>query len=243
MTGIDPICNDGDDATFCTSCAFSGACLAAGYGKTDLRELHCLVEHVGPYAVGEVVFRTRDPFRAIYAVRTGTVKTVAVNRDGHEQVLGFYLPGEMVGLNAIYPEQYPCDAVALEATQLCRFSFPAMSALAARLPKVQHHLFRLLSKELGAASMLAGDHSAEERVAAFVQDMGNRLAARGASGTRLHLSMSRADIANYLRLAAETVSRVLTRFREQGVLRIEGRYLEIADATELRRLASNVLND
>lgn len=243
LTCVNPICDDGDDATFCTSCAFSGACLAAGYGKSELRELHCLVEHVGPIAAGELVFRTRDPFRAIYAVRTGTVKTVAVNRDGHEQVLGFYLPGEMIGLNAIYPEHYPCDALTLEPTQLCSFSFPAMSALAGRLPKVQQHLFRLLSKELGAASLLAGDHSAEERVAAFVQDLGDRYAARGASGTRLCLSMSRADIANYLRLAAETVSRVLTRFREQGVLRIEGRFLEIVDMARLRALASNVVND
>lgn len=243
LTCANPICADGDDATFCTTCAFSGACLAAGYGKSELRELHCLVEHVGPFPAGAVVFHTRDPFRAIYAVRTGTVKTVAVNREGYEQVMGFYLPGEMIGLNAIYPEHYPCDAVTLEPTQLCRFSFPAMSALAGRLPKVQQHLFRLLSKELGAASLLAGDHSAEERVAAFVQDLGDRFAARGASGTRLHLSMSRADIANYLRLAAETVSRVLTRFREQGVLRIEGRYLEIVDAPQLHDLASNVLND
>lgn len=238
-----PIADDGDAVTFCSTCAFSGACLAAGYGKPELSELHCLVEHIGPFAAGETVFRTGDAFRAIYAVRAGTVKTVLVNREGQEQVLGFYLPGEVVGLNAIYPEHYPCDAVALENAHFCRFSFPAMSALAARMPTVQHHLFRLLSKELGAASLLAGDHSADERVAAFVLDLSDRYAARGFSGTHFRLSMSRGDIANYLRLAAETVSRVLTRFREQGILHIEGRDLEILDEEQLRQLASNVLND
>jgi CRP/FNR family transcriptional regulator len=219
------------------ACAFSDACVAAGYGRTDLAELHMLVEHVGPYPPGEYIFRTGDPFRAIHAVRAGMVKTMLVDPQGREQVLGFYLPGELVGLNAIYPERYPCDAVTLETTGFCRFSFPAMSALAARVPSVQQHLFRLLSKELGAASMLAGDHSADERMAAFLLDLGNRYAARGFSDTRFRLSMSRADIANYLRLAAETVSRVLGRFRQQGLVEIDGRHVELLAPGRLRQLA------
>src|SRR6185437_12732885 len=148
-------------------------------------------------APGASADRRRRRCRAIYAVRTGSVKTRLFDRDGNEQVLGFYLPGEVVGLNAIYPEHFPCDAVALEDTQFCRFSFPAMSALAARQPAVQQHLFRLISKELGAVSLLAGDHSADERMAAFLVDLSNRYAARGFSATRFHLSMSRGDIANY----------------------------------------------
>lgn len=237
-----PIADDGDEVNFCSTCAFSGACIAAGYGKPELAELHCLVEHVGFYKPGERVFRTGDPFRAIYAVRVGTVKTVVLNRDGNEQVLGFYLPGEVVGLDAIYPEKYPCDAVALETAEFCRFSFPDMSALAARMPGVQQHLFKMLSKELWAVSLLAGDHSADERMAAFLVYLGHRYAARGFSGTRFRLSMSRSDIANYLRLAAETVSRVLGRFRSQGLLQITGRNIELLDVPSLRRLASNVFN-
>ncbi len=137
-TALDPINDDdGDAANFCSTCAFSGACIAAGYGKPELAQLHCLVEHIGPFVAGEHVFRTRDPFRAIYALRVGLVKTALVDTQGREQVLGFYLPGEVVGLNAIYPEHYPCDAVALETTTFGRFSFPAMSALATRVPSVQ----------------------------------------------------------------------------------------------------------
>ncbi|HET7611352.1 MAG TPA: helix-turn-helix domain-containing protein [Rhodanobacteraceae bacterium] len=234
--------NDGDTERFCSSCAFAEACSVAGYGKTELSELHCLVEHVGPFEPGQRIFRNGDPFRALFAVRSGMVKTTMVDAEGREQVLGFYLPGEMVGLDAIYPEHYPCDGIALETTECCRFSFPAMSALAARQPKVQQHLFRLLSKELGSATLLAGDHSADERMAAFLVDLGNRYAARGLSGTEFRLSMARADIANYLRLAAETVSRVLGRFREQELVAIDGRRIVLLDPPRLRALARSVLN-
>lgn len=236
-----PLSDDGDATHFCTTCAFSQVCAASGYGKPELRELHCLVEHAPTLAAGAHIFRTGDAFRAIYAVRAGSVKTVWVDADGREQVLGFYLPGEMIGLNAIYPEQYPCDAIALEPTQLCRFSFPAMSALAARLPSVQKHLFRMLSKEIGTASLLAGDHTADQRVAAFLMDLSERLAQRGFSPTELHLSMSRSDIANYLRLAAETVSRVLGRFRDQHLLQIDSREVRLLDAARLRDVASGAV--
>jgi CRP/FNR family transcriptional regulator, anaerobic regulatory protein len=232
-----PIADDGDELHFCTTCAFSDACLTVGYGKPELLALHCLVEHVGPYRTGAHVFRTGDPFRAIYAVRAGTVKTCVVDKDGREQVLGFYLPGEVIGLNAIYPDQFPCDAVALEATQFCRFSFPAMSALATRMPALQQHLFRLLSKELGTASLLAADHTADERMAAFLLDLGDRYEARGFSGTHFRLSMARGDIANYLRLAAETVSRVLGRFRSHGLIDINGRAVTLCNRQRLRSVA------
>lgn len=232
-----PIADDGDEVHFCSTCAFSDACLSVGYGKPELSALHCLVEHVGPYRTGAHVFRTGDPFRAIYAVRAGTVKTCVVDKDGREQVLGFYLPGEVIGLNAIYPDQFPCDAVALEAAQFCRFSFPAMSALASRMPALQQHLFRLLSKELGTATLLAADHTADERMAAFLLDLGDRYQARGFSGTQFRLSMARGDIANYLRLAAETVSRVLGRFRSQKLIDINGRSVTLLDRNALRDLA------
>lgn len=234
--------NDGDAEHFCSSCAFAEACALAGYGKPELSDLHYLVEHVGPFEPGQRIFRNGDPFRALYAVRSGMLKTTLVDTEGREQVLGFYLPGEMVGLDAIYPDHYPCDAIALEETLCCRFSFPAMSALAARQPKIQQHLFRMLSKELGAANLLAGDHTADERMAAFLIDLGDRYALRGLSGDEFRLSMSRADIANYLRLAAETVSRVLGRFREQNLLRIDGRKVVVLDAPRLRELARCVLN-
>jgi len=238
-----PIVDDGDELRFCSTCAFGAVCLADGYDKAALKDLHCLVEHVGPFRNGEYVFRSRDRFDAIYAVRGGAVKTCLVDEEGREQVLGFHLPGEMIGLNAIHPAHYPCDAIALDSTWLCRFSFPALAMLAARMPAVQQHLFRLLSADIGKASMLAGDTSASERVSAFLVNIAGRFANRGFSPTRLRLSMSRGDLGNYLRLAPETISRVLRKLQDEGFIRVAERDIELLKPVELRRLARCILHE
>ena len=235
------VADDGDEFTFCSTCAFSQACLSQGLDKSSLRDLHMLVEHIGPFHAGEHVFREGDPFEAIAAVRAGTVKTYVIDREGREHVLGFHLPGEVIGLNAIDGEHYPCNAVALDTVMLCRFSFPKISVLAAQLPGLQRHLFRLLSRDIGRAALLAGDWTADQRMAAFLIALSRRLAARGFSATRFQLTMARTDIANYLRLAPETVSRVLRRFQQDGLLQVDRRELELADRDRLEALAEPVL--
>ncbi len=231
----------GDAPDFCRTCALSSVCAMVGYGKPELSPLHGLMEHLGPYRAGETVFRQGDPFEAVFAVRAGTVKIRQQDHHSREHVLGFFLPGEVIGLDAIYPDRFPCDAVALEDAQFCRFSFPAMSALATRKPAVQQHLFRLISRQLGMARLLGGDHSADERMAAFLVDLGERYAARGFPGTHFQLSMSRSDIASHLNLAAETVSRTLSRFRAKGLVAIERRVLHLREPLQLRELGQNLL--
>ena len=235
------LADDGDDYRFCSTCAFSQACMAEGMDKASLGDLHMLVQHVGPLHAGEHLFRTGDPFEAIAAVRAGTVKTYVVDRNGREHVLGFHLPGEVIGLDGIDGNTYPCNPVALDTEVLCRFSFPQISVLAARLPGLQKHLFRLLSRDIGRAALLAGDWSADERMAAFLIGISRRLAARGFSADRFQLTMARTDIANYLRLAPETVSRVLKRFQDEGLLGVDRRELEILDRKRIEALASPVL--
>lgn len=241
--GPQPIADDGDALNFCSTCAFSSACLSEGYGKPQLEELHCLVEHVGPYHAGDHIFREGDPFNAIAAVRAGTVKTYVVDPAGREQVHGFFLPGEVIGLNAIHAARYPCNAVALDTVVLCRFSFPMMATLATRMPGLQAQLFRLLSQDIGKAALLAGDYSADERMAAFLIGLSRRYASRGFSANRFALTMARTDIANYLRLAAETVSRVLRRFQEDGLIRVDRREVEILDRAGIELLARQVLRE
>lgn len=236
-----PIADDGDEFNFCSTCAFSAACLAEGYDKSQLRDLHVLVEHVGPFREGDHIFREGDPFNAIAAVRAGTVKTYVTDASGREQVLGFFLPGEVIGLNAIATSRYPCNAVALDTVTLCRFSFPMMATLAGRMPGLQRHLFNLLSQDIGKASLLAGNFSADERLAAFLVLLSRRFAERGFSATRMRLTMARTDIANYLRLAPETVSRVLRRLQDEGVLRVDRRDMEILTPAALDALAHHVL--
>jgi len=235
--------DDGDAQHFCSTCAFSEACLSQGFDKSSLNDLHVLVEHIGPFAEGEHIFREGDEFTAIAAVRAGTVKTYVLDPAGHEQVLGFFLPGEVIGLNAISQSRYPCNAIALDTVMLCRFSFPKMALLATRLPGLQTQLFRLLSQDIGKAALLAGDYTADERMAAFLVSLSRRYAQRGFSPIRFHLTMARTDMANYLRLAPETVSRVLRRFQDEGLLQVERRELEIRDLPKLQALAKSVLRD
>jgi len=235
--------DDGDALNFCSTCAFSHACLSEGLDKSALMDLHVLVEHVGPLHAGEHIFREGDPFEAIAAVRVGTVKTYVIDRDGREHVLGFHLPGEVIGLNAIDGNHFPCNAIALDTVMLCRFSFPKIAVLAARLPGLQRQLFRLLSRDIGRAALLAGDWSADQRMAAFLIGLSRRLAARGFSPHRFQLTMARTDIANFLRLAPETVSRVLRRFQEDGLLHVDRRELVIVRREPLEALAGPVLRD
>jgi CRP/FNR family transcriptional regulator len=236
-----PIADDGNELRFCSTCAFSDACLSQGFDKAALMDLHVLVEHIGPFHEGDHIFREGDEFNAIAAVRAGTVKTSVHDAAGHEQVLGFHLPGEIIGLNAIHGARYPCNAVALDTVMLCRFSFPKMALLATRMPGLQAQLFRLLSQDIGKAALLAGDYSADQRLAAFLVALSRRFAQRGFSATRLHLTMTRTDIANYLRLAPETVSRVLRRFQEEKLVQVDRRELEIVDLPALEALARPVL--
>jgi CRP/FNR family transcriptional regulator len=238
-----PIADDGSELQFCSTCAFSDACLSQGYDKSSLADLHVLVEHVGPFHEGEHVFREGDEFLAIAAVRAGTVKTYVLDEEGREQVLGFHLPGEIIGLNAIHQSRYPCNAVALDTVMLCRFSFPKMAMLATRMPGLQAQLFRLLSQDIGKAALLSGDFSADQRMAAFLVSLSRRFASRGFSATRLHLTMTRTDIASYLRLAPETVSRVLRRMQSDGLVAVDRRELQIVDPERLDTLAHAMLRD
>lgn len=236
-----PAADDGDEVRFCSTCAFSQACLAEGMDKVSLRDLHILVEHVGPLRPGTHLFREGESFGEIAAVREGTVKTYVVDRNGREQVLGFHFAGEVIGFSAIDNERYPCNAITLDAVSLCRFSFPLIAGLAARLPGLQRQLFRLMSRDIGNASLLSGDHSADARLAAFLVLLSRRWAAAGLPEMRLRLTMPRTDIANYLRLAPETVSRVLRRMQDDGMIRVHQRELELTDRARVETLAASIL--
>ena len=235
--------DDGDEFHFCSTCAFSQACLSEGYQKQDLAALHILVDHVGPIEPGQYIFREGERFNTIAAIRGGTVKTFVTDTYGNEQVLGFHLPGEVIGLNAIHSARFPCSAVALDTVALCCISFPRISLLATRMPGLQQHLFRLLSLDIGKASMLVGDHSAEARMAAFFMLLSQRYAARGFSATRFTLTMTRADIASHLRLAAETVSRIIKRFNADRLIEIRYRDVQLLDIERLVALAKPILRD
>lgn len=235
--------DDGDDMHFCTTCAFSNACQSQGYDKAALRKLHVLVEHIGPIKQGDYIFREGDEFNCIAAVREGTVKTCIFDADNNEKVLGFFLPGEVIGLNAIHGSKYPCNAIALDDVMLCCFSFPKIALLASKMPGLQAQLFRLLSQDIGKAALLTGDYRADQRTAAFLLTLSRRHANCGLSATSFVLAMSRTEIANYLRLAPETLSRVLKRFQSDKLIRVLRREIELLDLAGLELLALSILRN
>lgn len=234
---------DGNVLRFCTTCAFSDLCISQGFDKVALSELHVLVEHIGPYHAGDRIFMTGEEFNSIAAVRAGMVKTFVIDSNGNEQVLGFSLPGEVIGLNAIHTSRYPCSAIALDTVYLCQFSFPKMSLLASRMPGLQARLFSLLSAEIGKVALLAANYRTEERMAAFLLDLSERYARRGFSAARFNLTMSRAEIANYLRMAPETVSRALKRLTSDGVITVKQREIIVLQPDKLADFASSSSNE
>jgi len=173
----------------------------------------------------------------IYAVRSGYLMTYVNDEAGREQVLGFHLPGELVGLDAIYPNRHQCNAVALDTATACTLPCTDIATLAARVPGLQKQMFRLLSRELAAAQARAGDSTAEERIAGFLTGLSDRLAARGYSAQRFRLVMLRRNIANYLRLTPETVSRVFKRFQDEEIIEVDRRDIRLLNFERLVEMA------
>ena len=215
-------------------------CLPAGVARSDVEELDRVVRARVPLDRGEALFRAGEPFGHIYVVRTGTIRTTLPEQDGSEQVIGFHLPGELVGLEAIRDQYHRCDAVALERTSLCMLRFDQLEELAPRIPGLQRQLYRLISRELVEDQqhlVALGRRTARERVALFVHSLSERLEAAGYDGTELRLAMSRDEIANYLGLALETVSRELARLGEDGLLAVDRRRVRVLDRPALAGVA------
>jgi CRP/FNR family transcriptional regulator len=220
-----------DAASLCAECPLRQLCLPAG--PTERRALHR----------GEAVFRTGEPLTSLYAVRTGFFKLQSTLSPGRDQVTGFSMGGEWLGLDAIGGERYVGDAIALEDSQVCAIPYRRLLAATREQPGLDEDFHRLMSRELARAhrvELMLGSLSAEERVASFLIDLAQRLRARGFSGTALVLRMTREEIGSHLGLQFETVSRALSRLQQQGVLEVRQRQVRIVDPTGLAGLAGGV---
>ncbi len=220
----------------CQECSLNEICLPVGIGHNDLDRLDSIIERKRPLLRGAHLFRIGAPFQCLYAVRSGSLKTYATSEDGQEQVMGFHLPGELIGLDAIAEGKHPLAAKALETTSICEIPFHDLETLSAQLPGLQHQLLRVMSKEIRDDEqnmVILGQKSAEERLASFLIGLSNRFRRRGFSANQFNLSMSRSDIGNYLGLALETVSRLFTRFQNEGLLRVDRKHVELLDRDRL----------
>lgn len=229
----------------CESCGLYGMCQVAGL-EAPLPDL--IDEIVGrrePVASGHSLIESGVPFREIYAVKSGSFKTYVTLANGQQQILDFYFPGELMGLEGLSEEQYPHQIEALEASSVCRMDFSKLDLLGERLGNFQMELIGALSRRARQdqwVPLLMGAQNAEQRTAMFLLSLSERFAKRGLPSLRFKLPMSRHDIANYLGLAVETVSRMFQRFQTQDLLEVHGRHVELKDMDELHALACLVPN-
>ncbi|MEY1661964.1 fumarate/nitrate reduction transcriptional regulator Fnr [Isoalcanivorax beigongshangi] len=216
----------------CNDCSLSQICLPLAVEPEQLDELDRMIRRGRPLKRGEHLYRAADSFEAVYAVRSGALKTYSMSEEGDEQVTGFYLPGEIVGMDGIGTAHHVSSAKALETSTVCEIPFTQLEALSTKIPTLQRHFFSLMSREIQEdrmLHMLLSKKSADDRVASLILSIGARHQRRGLSNTQFRLPMSRYDIANYLGLAVETVSRIFTRLQQQELISVDGREIQILD--------------
>jgi CRP/FNR family transcriptional regulator len=223
----------------CSSCALRGVCLPADLSPAELERIDALIGATRPVRRGEALFRAHDEFQSLYAVRTGSFKTGIMHRDGHEQITGFHIPGDPLGLDGISSGLQSCEAVALEDSTVCVIPFNQLEAVCGESRRMQRHLYHLLSAEIVRESglmMLLGTMTAEQRLASFLLDLAASFRLRGYSGAQFNLKMSRDEIGSFLGIKLETVSRMFSRFQREGLVKTQGKQIQILDAEKLARV-------
>ncbi|MEL6868261.1 MAG: helix-turn-helix domain-containing protein [Pseudomonadota bacterium] len=230
------------DQSRCSACSFGDLCLPSGSDDLTLGKLDALLETTDGIAVGRDVVMRGDAFAGLLAVRSGCFKSYTLDRDGNEQVQGFHFPGEIIGMDAINSHKHRANVQALSDASLCEFDYQSLLELSACSSGLQQQLFRLFSGKLAGQHWRTMDFTASERLAAFFLDISERLNQRGMDGHDFELAMSRSDIGNYLSLATETVSRVVTKFKVARLLQVDRKRVKVLDVEGLRHIAQPVFD-
>jgi CRP/FNR family transcriptional regulator len=216
-------------------------CLPMGLDEGDMNRLDQIIGKRSRIARDERLYQMGNPFRNLYAIRFGHFKTYQVNAAGEQQITGFQMAGELLGMDAISGDRYQCDAVALEDSEVCEIPFTRLEDLFGQVPTLLRHFHRIMSTEITREQnvmLLLGNMRAEQRFAVFLVNLSSRYAARGYSPTSFQLRMSREDIGNYLGLTIESVSRLLSRFKKQGWLKVDKREVTLLDPAMLKAMAA-----
>jgi CRP/FNR family transcriptional regulator len=225
----------------CSNCNLRELCLPLGLSLPDIEKLEELVATRRRIKRGEALFRAGDRFDSLYAVRLGFLKSTVMSTDGREQVTGFHMAGELVGMDGISTEQHSCDTVALEDTDVCVIPYERIEEVAHAVPMLRTHFHKVMSREIvreHGVMLLLGSMHAEERLAAFLLNLSQRFEARGYSRTEFVLRMTRAEIGSFLGLKLETVSRVLSRFAHDGLIEVNQKHVRILSTDGLRAIVA-----
>ncbi len=225
----------------CEDCSVRRLCLPVGLDGNELSKMDTLVKKRPKLSRGEYLYRAGDDFRSLYAIKYGSMKSYGTTLDGKEQITGFHLTGELLGLDAIDAGKYQVNAVALEDTEVCELPYTSLEELQHQLPTLQREFSRIMSREIVHDQhmlMMLGSTGAEQRMARFLLNLHKRMQVRGGDSNELQLTMTRQDIGNYLGMAFETVSRQLARLQENGMLTIQNKTIRLLDIKGLEDLAA-----
>ena len=226
----------------CSNCNLRELCMPLGLSDDQLKRLDEVVTVRRKVKRGGTLFRNGEPFTSLFAIRTGFFKTCVATEDGRDQVTGFQMAGEIIGLDGIVSDRHTCDAMALEDAEVCVMPFENIEELSREVKALQHHVHKIMSREIvreHGVMLLLGSMRAEERLAAFLLNLVQRLHARGFSQSELVLRMTREEIGSYLGLKLETVSRTFSKFVEEGIVEVKQRHVRIIDATALRNIVNS----
>ncbi|WP_394681567.1 fumarate/nitrate reduction transcriptional regulator Fnr [uncultured Comamonas sp.] len=223
----------------CSNCNLRELCMPVGLSAEQMERIDEIVATRRKIKRGSALFRNGETFTSLYAIRTGFFKTSIATEDGRDQVTGFQMAGEIIGLDGIVNDRHSCDAIALEDAEVCVMPYSTLEDLSREVTALQHHVHKVMSREIvreHGVMLLLGSMRAEERLAAFLLNLVQRLHARGFSQHELILRMTREEIGSYLGLKLETVSRTFSKFAEESIIEVKQRHVRILDTDKLQGL-------
>ena len=226
----------------CSNCNLRELCMPMGLTSAELDRIEDVVANRRKIKRGTMLFHNGDKFVSLYAIRTGFFKTCVASEDGRDQVTGFQMAGEVIGLDGIVNDNHTCDAVALEDAEVCVMPFDRIEELSREINALQRHVHKIMSREIvreNGVMLLLGSMRAEERLAAFLLNLVQRLHARGFSQSEVVLRMTREEIGSYLGLKLETVSRTFSKFVDDGMIEVKQRHVRILNSDALHEIVNS----
>jgi CRP/FNR family transcriptional regulator, anaerobic regulatory protein len=220
----------------CKNCSLSELCLPRSLAPEDLTRFEEIVSQRPPLPKGAALYRAGEPSTALYAVKSGALKSVVTTEDGEEQIVGFHMPGELLGFDGV-DSVHNCTVISLDRSSVCELPLTELEHLSQKVTSLHREIYTVMRREINQEQemlLLLARRTAESRLASFILSLTLRLGSRGFSESEFTLVMSRHDIANYLGLAAETVSRLFSRFQDSGLIEVNRRRVRIHDLAALR---------
>ncbi|SQD77275.1 FNR family transcription factor [Moritella yayanosii] len=227
-------------AIHCQNCSISQLCIPYSLNDSELDSLDQIIERKKPFQKNDEIFKAGDKVKALYAIRSGSVKSYTITEQGDEQITGFHLAGDLIGFDALSTGVHPSFSQALETSMVCEIPYDTLDELIGKMPMLRRQVMRLMSGEIAADQemiLLLSKKNAEQRLAAFLNNLSIRFSERGFSAKEFRLTMTRGDIGNYLGLTVETISRLLGRFQTSEMIEVKGKYISIIDHASLALLA------